>query len=191
VSAPDSARIIERVLDEFRENQDKPITDPSKAVFGPPLPQQIVTALREAGVLVPDATPPSGADPAMAALYRQLDSEGLPGDPPFDTEAGLSDFAARAEAAQGALDEHGTLAQALDRLLAVIATAPQLPRAALASCRLCRNHVLYLLDTRESYGTMKARVRSLTYAHESHPRDPALAASHADASPPRIRGMQP
>lgn len=48
-------RIIERVLDEFRTNQDKPITDPTKTVFGPTLPQTIAQALRTAGLLSGDS----------------------------------------------------------------------------------------------------------------------------------------
>ncbi len=35
------------------------------------------------------------ADTAMRALYRQLDEQGLPGDPPFDVEAGLRDLKER------------------------------------------------------------------------------------------------
>lgn len=44
-------QITERVLDEFRQNQDKPVTDPTKTIFGPTLPQAIVAALVQAGLV--------------------------------------------------------------------------------------------------------------------------------------------
>jgi hypothetical protein len=38
---------------------------------------------------------PGSADTAMRALYLQLDEQGIPGDPEFDTEAGLRDLRER------------------------------------------------------------------------------------------------
>ena len=49
--------LISTALSEFWENQDKPITDPSKTIFGPTLPQAIVIALVKAGLI--DACLPS------------------------------------------------------------------------------------------------------------------------------------
>jgi hypothetical protein len=38
---------------------------------------------------------PESANAAMRALYRELDEQGLPGDPAFDVEAGLRDLRER------------------------------------------------------------------------------------------------
>jgi hypothetical protein len=45
----EAERVVGRVLEEFWRNQDKPVTDPSKTVFGPALPELVTAALREAG----------------------------------------------------------------------------------------------------------------------------------------------
>jgi len=48
-------------------------------------------------------------DQAMTALYRQLGSQDLPGDPAFDVEAGLRDLTARLAEGPGPLAAHGCL----------------------------------------------------------------------------------
>lgn len=45
--------LVESVLDSFYVNQQKPVTDPSKIIFGPSLAKQVTNALREAGLLRP------------------------------------------------------------------------------------------------------------------------------------------
>ena len=42
-----AARIVEEVLNEFFENQAKPVTDPTKEILGTPLNWKIITALEE------------------------------------------------------------------------------------------------------------------------------------------------
>lgn len=48
-------RAVDRVLDDFSANQDKPITDPTKTVFGPSLARLITDALRAEGLMKEDA----------------------------------------------------------------------------------------------------------------------------------------
>lgn len=47
----EAERVVGKVLDDFFENQEKPITDPSKYICGPSLERRITDALREAGLL--------------------------------------------------------------------------------------------------------------------------------------------
>jgi len=85
-------------------------------------------------------------------------------------------------------DRELTVTEALDALVREIAAAGQLARSALASCRLCRNHLLYLLDRPGPEGSfsrmVQARLRAMTEAHRAHGRP-----GHPDASPPQIRGI--
>lgn len=69
----EAERIIGQVLNEFRENQAKPITDPSKTVFGPTLPQMIASALRAAGLLAgPGLTTARPGSQEAGNAYREL-----------------------------------------------------------------------------------------------------------------------
>jgi hypothetical protein len=87
-----------------------------------------------------------------------------------------------------------TTMQALDemtRLIAVFATACDdiSPVSCLACCQLCRNHLLYLLDTiplsdMAASTVIVARLRALPLVHESHA---CRSGGHPDANPPQIR----
>ena len=45
-------KVVRKVLDEFFENQERPITDPAKVICGLSLERQITDALRESGLLL-------------------------------------------------------------------------------------------------------------------------------------------
>jgi hypothetical protein len=85
-----------------------------------------------------------------------------------------------------------TTLQALDemtRLIAVFATAADdiSSVSCLAACQLCRNHLLYLLDTvplsdMDASTVITARLRALPLVHEGHGRP-----GHPDSNPPQIR----
>jgi hypothetical protein len=81
----------------------------------------------------------------------------------------------------GALDE-------MVRLIAVYATAVDdiSPVVLLSCCQLCRNHLLYLLDTiplsDSESSVILARLRALPEVHGSHGR-----AGHPDTRTPQIR----
>lgn len=80
------------------------------------------------------------------------------------------------------------LAGALDAMVLALAAASPRACAYLASCRQCRNHLLYLLDTEQfsagDHGIFRRRLRALPDTHDaSHGR-----ADSPDSAVPQIRG---
>lgn len=80
------------------------------------------------------------------------------------------------------------LITALDDMLRLIAAAPGLTQACLASCPRCRNRLLYLLDTvpyqSDGTSTIRARLAALPDVHASFHQ-----AGDTDANIPQIRGI--
>jgi hypothetical protein len=87
-----------------------------------------------------------------------------------------------------------TPVQALDELvrqIAVYATAVDdiSPVTLLASCQLCRNRLLYLLDTIPAAGDSRCILARLVVLPQDH--DGHLRAGSPDARPPQIRWVSP
>jgi len=85
-----------------------------------------------------------------------------------------------------------TTTGALDEMIRQVAWAPPGALPCLHGCQLCRNHLLYLLDTlplsETDGGTMiAARLRALPEVHKSHTRNGLPRRDHPDNAPPQIR----
>lgn len=84
------------------------------------------------------------------------------------------------------------LTTALDHLVRAVAEAPLAARGCLATCQMCRNSVLYLLDTEPYAGDMSVsferRIAGLWPRHGmSHANPDAL--DPGDSRTPVIRGL--
>lgn len=80
-----------------------------------------------------------------------------------------------------------TTTQALDELVRQIAWASTEAQRRLYNCQLCRNHLLYLLDTLPLSDTdpsarIAARLRALPEVHRGHGQP-----GHPDNATPQIR----
>lgn len=85
-----------------------------------------------------------------------------------------------------------TTAQALDELVRQVAWAPAEALTCLHHCQLCRNHLLYLLDTLplsggDSSTRIAARLRALPEVHRGHGEPGHPDPGHPDNAPPQIR----
>lgn len=78
------------------------------------------------------------------------------------------------------------LTAALGELVRFTAGAGEDTLRCLAACRLCRNSLLYVLDT-EAGNTdfIAVRLRAVPLSHQGHGRP-----GHPDGNPPRIRDLR-
>lgn len=80
------------------------------------------------------------------------------------------------------------LADAAGELIRLTASADPAARQCLITCRLCRNSLLYLLDTVPATGRsaiIARRLRALPVRHRDHG-----SPGHPDGTPPRIRDLR-